>query len=91
MNELVNHPEWMPLLLDENGEATFDNASNVHRRGAEGELASSHLSAVEGEALAKYLFLLNNSGSVSPQSFCSGFRVQAVWREVQFGMRWGGR
>ena len=30
MNELVNHPEWMPLLLDENGEATFDNASNVH-------------------------------------------------------------
>ena len=21
MNELVNHPEWMPLLLDENGEA----------------------------------------------------------------------
>ena len=21
MNELVNHPEWMPLLLDEHGEA----------------------------------------------------------------------
>ena len=59
---------------------------SVMRRGAEGELASSHLAAVEGEALAEYLFVLNNSASVSPESYRSGFRV-GVGRYRQCGAR----
>ena len=42
MNELVNHPEWMPLLLDENGEATFGDADNLHLRCSYVRLAGTH-------------------------------------------------
>ena len=30
MNELVNHPEWMPLLLDDRGEAPIERSPWRH-------------------------------------------------------------